>query len=232
MSTICGTLERILSCRGITRSGLRSHPGSLGHVSINVPIRHVAIQAETVDVLSRHAPVVHAPPVLGVVYTAPAPIVEYLSAASAVDAAPAPVVVHIRPAPVALQHRWCMLHPSPSWRTFLQLPALGSSSASRGLHRSVYTSHLSLCTFSLRLRCTEPAVVEYTSACLELCRASACGMCCCAFLHLQQFPLIMDTRLARHVGIQAETLSVCMSKRTRRVGRRSAEPHLFEYVCF
>ena len=39
MSTICGTLERILSCGGITRSGLRNHPGSLGHVSLNVPIR-------------------------------------------------------------------------------------------------------------------------------------------------------------------------------------------------
>ena len=109
---ICGTLERILSCGGITRSGLRNHPGSLGHAD------GVAIQAETVEVLSRHAPrcprCTSSTRLQLSLYTAPAPIVEYLSGASAVDAAPAPVVVNIPPAPVALQQRWCMLHPSPS----------------------------------------------------------------------------------------------------------------------
>ena len=83
-------------------------------VRINMPTKHVAIEAETVDVLTRYAPVVHAAPSLGVgfclqlsLYTAPAPVVECVSPALAVSCvaprpsvyvALAPVVEYISPA--------------------------------------------------------------------------------------------------------------------------------------
>ena len=57
------------------RDIFRAHsnqPGSQGdadrHVTTNVPTKHVAIQAETVDGFTSHAPVVHAAPALGVEY--------------------------------------------------------------------------------------------------------------------------------------------------------------------
>ena len=59
-------------------------------------------------------------------------------------------------------------------------PALRSSSARRGRHRSIYTAHLSACTCSLRLRCTQHVHQSWSTLHqrLEFCRASSCGVYC------------------------------------------------------
>ena len=102
MSTICGTLERILSCGGITRSGLRNHPGSLGHADGHDQRAHQARgdpgrdRQGALQARPRRPRSTSSTRLQLSLYTAPAPIVEYLSAASAVDAAPAPVVCFTR----------------------------------------------------------------------------------------------------------------------------------------
>ena len=205
-----------------------------------MPIRHVAIQA--VDVLSRHAPDVHAPP--------------------------APRVCSSRFTQrrllswnTSLEPPLLTRHQPPSWCTFLQR-LLHSSTGGVCFTRARREGPFSSCQ-----RYTTPAPVvdniaqftHLTCLCVHfpcVCGAHSTGsrgvhqrllgvvsrqrlqcvllLCLswCAFFHLQQFTLIMDTRLPRHVAIQVKTFSVCKSKRTRRAGRRSAELHLFEYVCF
>ena len=119
------------------------------------------------------------------------------------------VVVHV-----------CITQARRAGRTFLQLPALRRSSVGRGVHRSVNTAHLSSCAFPCVCGAHSTGTsrgVHFADACLELSRASpaVCVAPAPVLEHMspdQQFTVMMCTKLAKHVAIQAETFTPNMSE--------------------
>ena len=211
IGNICGTVERILSCRLIPRPGLRNHPNSLGHADGHDQRAHQARGDPGAPPLSTLHQLLarrtRLQPSLG---TAPAPIVEYLSAALLTQQQLSSWstffqrLVHSRASGVCFTRARrgglfssCQRHAAPALvldyiAQFTHLTCLCvhfpcvCGAHSTGTSRRVHQRLLGV-TSLLRLRYVLLLRLSWST-----------------FLHLQQ--------VTRHMAIQAETFSVCMSQ--------------------